>query len=98
MSLTRRELTKKVNELELRLDVYDFNAELKEYWLSAYELAGNTVVCRTPNSNSILFHGELSDCKERFDWYKQWFEDGTVVVELNEEETEKVTKNKKKSK
>jgi len=31
MSLTRRELTEKVNELELRLDVYDFNAELKEY-------------------------------------------------------------------
>lgn len=97
MSLTRRELTEKVNELELRLDLSDFNAELKEYWLFAFDFDDFFVVC-SHNSSFHLCYGKLNDCKDRFEWYKQGIEDWNIIVELNEEETEKVTKDKKKSK
>lgn len=97
MSLTRRELTEKVNKLELRLDLSDFNTELKEYWLFAFEFV-DFIVVRSHNSSFSLCYGKLSDCKDRFEWYKKWLEDWTIIVELNEEETEKVTKGKKKSK
>jgi len=97
MRLSRRELTERVIELNNRINLLYINKELEEYWLYATKTLGCFYVKREWE-RGYIFYWNIEKYNEWFDWYKQWVEDWTIIVELNEEETEKVQENKKKSK
>lgn len=97
MRLSRSELTKKVNDLEKRIDIIHLNKQLSEYFLKA-NLFWCKIIIENYDDVVVYASGEILDVYERFNWYKKWIEDWTIIVELNEEETEKVQENKKKSK
>lgn len=87
-SLSRLKHDFKIHEINQELEEYDLI--LREEYYQSYSFIKYYGIIDIFTWEKIKTIIELDDFYDWFSWYKSWIEDWAVVVELNEEETEKV--------